>query len=297
MNGKIVLVTGGTGFLGREIVKILIGKGYNVKVLTRSIGNRENTENIEYVEGDITDLEALKNVAKNCYGIIHSAAAKTVSKEMEKINVVGTTNIAIAANEAKVKSFCNISTVSVVGVTSNSLIDETIPLNPTNQYETTKHDAEKAFIDTIDADIISSVVIRPSRIFGKGEITYKNSFLPFIKRWIKGNEQANYVYVKDVAAAAVYFIDNDKRYVNEIFNVSDNSVENNFKTIYKLVNDFYNRKTTSVYPTIMLPYFLRKIRRGKANIGNKKYDSNKLINAGFKYPYGLKNAVTDALNG
>lgn len=289
MSDKTILVTGGTGFLGQEIVNCLVKKDYKVRVLTRSLEKYEDTKNINYVKGDILDIESIKLSLKGCYGLIHSAGEKSDVSKMHLVNVGGTKNVCIAANLSDIKYFCHVSSVGVIGLTKNKTITESSNCHPINLYEKTKLIAERYVVQHFKLKYSSRVILRPTNIFGEKDIIFLPSFSNKLKRWIKGNEALNFVYVKDVAAACVFFIDKTKtKLIKEIFIVNDLDYSKSFKSLYKLLGI-----ASVFYPPITIPWFLRFIKSGKNNLGNKHYSAEKLKNTGFKAPFGLDGGIKD----
>src|SRR5690606_30579731 len=121
----MVLVTGGTGFLGAYIIKHLITKGYRVRAIRRE----ESTlpffidpailSRVEWVEGDILDIVSLQDAMEGINTIIHAAGLVSFSSEkkeaVHKINIGGTANIVNVALEKKVKRLVHISSVAALG--------------------------------------------------------------------------------------------------------------------------------------------------------------------------------------
>lgn len=108
------LITGGAGFIGCNLARFLLDKGHDVVVLDNfSTGKRENltdiAEQIELVEGDIRDIDVVKNAASGCTAIFHEAALGSVPRSVKDpvtshdVNVNGTINVLEAARAAGVK--------------------------------------------------------------------------------------------------------------------------------------------------------------------------------------------------
>ncbi|WP_281847371.1 NAD-dependent epimerase/dehydratase family protein [Olleya namhaensis] len=291
MSKKIIFLTGGSGFLGREITNYLISDGFAVRILTRDPSRFKDSEHINYVKGDILDTSSLKRHLSGCYGVIHAAGEKNDVSKMEAINVEGTKNICEAANESAISYFCYVSSVGVIGLTNETLITEQTKCNPVNFYEKTKLEGELYFLENFNLNNCSSVILRPTNVFGKTHLTYNNSITGKIKSFIKGNEIANYIYVKDVAYACVFFI-NQNNLIKEIFTLNDSLLNNNFKAIKGIAT---KTKTPLVQAPLFLPWLLRFIKLGKNNLGNKFYSNSKLLKTGFNFPYGLEKGIIDAL--
>ncbi|WP_452221583.1 NAD-dependent epimerase/dehydratase family protein [Lacinutrix salivirga] len=292
MSKKIILLTGGTGFLGKEIIKYLISEDYYVRVLTRNTSKLKNSERVTYVKGDLLDTKALKMHLSGCFGVIHAAGEKKDVSLMEAINVKGSINICNVANQSTISYFCYVSSVGVVGLTPKNIITEETDCNPINFYEKTKFEGELYFLKNFNLKACTSVILRPTNVFGKNHLNFKNSFFGKIKRAIKGNEIANYIYVKDVAYACVYFL-NKKNITKQVYNLNDDLKNNTFKKIEAIAT---GKKVATINAPVFLPYLLRFLKFGKNNIGNKYYSNTKLINTGFVFPYGLKKGIKDALS-
>ena len=118
----MVLVTGGTGFLGSYIIKQLVEKGYAVRAIRRSNKlpfwiPKEIFDAVEWIEGDVLDVVALQDAMEDVDTIIHSAAvvsfAKKDRKDMYHVNVEGTANVVNMALEKNVRRLIHISSVEI----------------------------------------------------------------------------------------------------------------------------------------------------------------------------------------
>ena len=116
------LVTGATGFIGSHIVKKLVDRGENVKILLRQTSKTSNIDDLEVerVYGDVLDVDSLKDAFKDCDTLYHTAGfvsfRKSDREKMERINVQGTKNVLNAALEAGVKKAVYTSSVAAIGV-------------------------------------------------------------------------------------------------------------------------------------------------------------------------------------
>ncbi len=289
---KTMLLTGGTGVLGKEIVSYLILENFHVRILTRDASKYENSQNITYIHGDILNTNSIEKAINGCYGIIHAAGEKKEISRMKDTNVTGTINVCNIANSSSINYFCYVSSVGVIGLTNKNIITEDTDCHPTNFYEKTKLQAENYVLNHFKKTDCASVILRPTNVFSKPHLNFKNSFFDVLKRRIKGNEIANYVYVKDVAFTCVFFC--KQNHLNrEIFIVNDAENKNTFKNIEAITR---NKKLSSIYAPIFIPYLFRFIKFGKNNKGNKYYSSKKLLTyKGFKFPYGLEAGIYDTL--
>lgn len=122
-----ILVTGGAGFIGSNIVEALYKQGANIRILDNlSTGKKQNIDqfigsNVEFMYGDISNLETCRLAVKNCDVICHQAALGSVPRSIEEpllshqSNVNGFLNILIAAKEQGIKRIVFASSSSVYG--------------------------------------------------------------------------------------------------------------------------------------------------------------------------------------
>lgn len=151
----VILVTGGTGFVGSHLVQELVGQGYPVRVLVRNFSAARAIlpGEVELVKGDITDRASLKEACKGIDSIIHLVAIirQVNGLTFEKVNVEGTFNIVIAAEQAGVSRFIHLS---ALGARDNVLY----------RYTYSKWLGEEA----VRQSGLNWTIIRPSVIYGNG---------------------------------------------------------------------------------------------------------------------------------
>ena len=117
---SVVLVTGGTGFVGSHVVRRLCAEGLTVRVLARRTSPLRLLESlpVEVVFGDLLDPESLRNAVTGCDTVFHVAADYRLwarhPQELYRNNVEGTENILAAARTAGVNRFVCTSTVGTI---------------------------------------------------------------------------------------------------------------------------------------------------------------------------------------
>lgn len=125
MSENLAFVTGGNGFVGANLVRLLLQQGYSVRVLARSSSSLKSLQglDIQIVQGDLTDLDLAPKL-KGCRYLFHVAAHYSLWRaDQEKLlqsNVYGTRNILAAAREVGVERTVYTSSVAAIGV-QNSL--------------------------------------------------------------------------------------------------------------------------------------------------------------------------------
>jgi nucleoside-diphosphate-sugar epimerase len=165
-----ILVTGCSGYIGRNLISLLKSSGFTIFGLDRK--PCESLEIDNFWQGDLLDEKILKQSLEGVDSIIHLAAAKDdwgISyKEYFRDNVEATYQLIRICRERGIKNFIFYSTV---GVMANSHIphDVTAPLAPTSSYGKSKAEAEKLFHKLISEDLqVRVVIIRPTAVFGPG---------------------------------------------------------------------------------------------------------------------------------
>lgn len=147
------LVTGGAGFIGSNIVELLLKKSYSVVVLDNfSTGYEENLRpfpQVKVIKGDIREIDALREAIKDCDIVFHLAASignlKSLRVPIEdaEVNIIGTLRLLEAARASKVKKIIYSSSAAIFGELQYMPIDEGHPFAPDSPYGVSKLAAEK----------------------------------------------------------------------------------------------------------------------------------------------------------
>jgi len=174
-----VFVTGGTGFIGGEVVRRLRGRGDEVVCLVRSPEKAGKLKEMgcELASGDLGDEAAIRAGMRGCDAVIHAAAMYEVGipakqrPAMWDANVEGTRRVMEAAREEKVPRIVYVSTVGIFGNTHQKVVDETYK-NPetdfTSYYEETKLKAHQVVQGMID-DGLPAIIVQPGGVYGPGD--------------------------------------------------------------------------------------------------------------------------------
>lgn len=214
------LITGGAGFVGSNIAKLLVKKGHKVIIIdnlhTGSLSRlKEIQEKIMFHKIDIRDYEKMKEVIVGIDGIFHQAALTAVPESFLKpeeyydVNVNGTKNIFNIAKELRIKVIFA-SSSSIYGNIKEIPIKENFEKNPINPYGKTKVAKEKLAEKFWDEGV-NIIGLRYFNIYGKGQTgTYAGVITQFMKKLDenrspiihgKGNQTRDFIYVEDVAIA------------------------------------------------------------------------------------------------
>ncbi|MGE5327922.1 MAG: NAD-dependent epimerase/dehydratase family protein [Deltaproteobacteria bacterium] len=236
-----VLVTGGAGYIGSILVRMLIDNGYQVRVLDRFYFTDHSLENIknkaELIRGDI------RNVGKGIFdnvdtvmdlaAISNDPAGEIDPQKTIDINYLGRARIAQLAKLAGVKKYILASSCSVYGF-QDGILDEQSAVNPLTTYAEANYLAEKAVLSLADENYTVSV-LRQATVYG---FSYRMRFdiavngmvgayykLGRFKVLRDGSQWRPFVHVKDTSKAFTMVMESNKEKVNgQIFNVGANDL-------------------------------------------------------------------------
>lgn len=170
-----VLVTGGTGFTGKALVKRLLDEGHEVVALDYKEGIKTDELRdwgAEVVIGSIADKSVVDQCMKGVDIVHHLAAAfrelDVPSSYYDEINVEGTRNTLEAAARENVRKFVYCSTCGVHGNVDNPPANEDAPIQPADYYQQTKYEAEP-LVHEYAKQGMETVILRPAAIYGPGD--------------------------------------------------------------------------------------------------------------------------------
>ena len=211
-------VTGGAGFVGSNIVKLLVKENHDVLVIDNMhTGKKENLQEIfdkiEFCELDIRNIPELENKIKDVDGIFHEAALTIVQEsflmeeEYYDVNVKGTENIFKIAEKYGIKVVFA-SSSSVYGNTEKIPIIENNERNPINPYGKTKLEDE-FLAEKYSKKGVSIIGLRYFNIFGKGQTgSYAGVITKFVNQLKEkkspiifgdGSQIRDFIFVEDIA--------------------------------------------------------------------------------------------------
>ncbi|MBI1838112.1 MAG: SDR family oxidoreductase [Flavobacteriia bacterium] len=180
IKNKVVLVTGGAGFIGSNLCESLLNNNNIVKCLDNfATGKRENIEpflvnpNFTLIEGDIRDLNTCKKAVDNVEIVLHQAALGSVPRSINDpitsndVNINGFLNMLVAARDAKVKRFVYAASSSTYGDSVNLPKVEEVIGKPLSPYAITK------YVNELYADVFyktygfESIGLRYFNVYGR----------------------------------------------------------------------------------------------------------------------------------
>ena len=170
------LVTGGAGFIGSHLAEELARRGHRVRVADSLItGRRSNLDHlpqVEFLEGDLADLEFARRAAAGCDYVLHQAAIPSVPRSVKdplasnRANVDGTLNMLVAARDAKVRRLVFAGSSSAYGNTPTLPKHEGMPTSPLSPYALQKVIGEQYLQMFTRLYGLETVSIRYFNVFG-----------------------------------------------------------------------------------------------------------------------------------
>lgn len=277
----MILVTGGTGFLGSYLLQHLVEKGMVVRAIRRS--NKPIPwiapaiiEKVEWVDGDVLDVVALQEAMEGVDTVIHSAAivsfVKKDRKEMYQVNVDGTANVVNMALEKGIKRLVHISSVAALGRTAGGghvTEEKKWEASKVNtHYAISKYKAELQVWRGI-AEGLDAVILNPSTILGYGDwhssscAIFRNVYEEF--KWYSPGING-FVDVNDVARATIALMEsgiNEQRYIV-------NGDTWSFKQLQDTIADNFGKKRPSKATTPFLMAVAWRLEKIKSLFSGKR---------------------------
>ena len=234
---RIVLVTGGAGFVGSHLVDELVRSGIRVRVLDSfATGKRTNLNaQAELIEGDIRDLDAIQPAFAGVDCVFHTAAMARVPLSIDKpiethaANATGTLNVLVAAREAKVRRVINSGSSSVYGNQPTLPLREDMAPNPLNPYALQKYIAECYARQFHQLYGMQTLTLRYFNVYGPRMAT-EGAYLTVISIFLRqrkagepltiegdGEQTRDFTHVRDVVRANILAMDSgtaDGRAIN-----------------------------------------------------------------------------------
>ena len=172
-----ILITGGSGFIGRKLIPILINKGHSISVLCR---NKEKASELLMPQckifiGDITDANSIKGCCDGIdmvYQLVGLSGNELPSnyqfERFRKVNVEGLRNIINEAKRAGVKRFVQVSSIAAMGIVKKIPISGDSVCEPYLPYQVSKREGELLVLKEVKENGFPAIIIRPAKVYGVG---------------------------------------------------------------------------------------------------------------------------------
>jgi len=227
-----VLVTGGGGFIGSNLVRTLVERGDDVRVLDNfSTGNRANlaelANEVEIVEGELRSYERVHAATRGVEVVFHQGALPSVPRSVQDplttsaVNVEGTLNVLLAARDEGVRRVVCASSSSVYGNSGELPRFETANPDPISPYGVSKLAAERYCVSFSRVYPLETVALRYFNVFGPNQDP-TSQYAAVVPRFITavadgravaiygdGEQRRDFTYVENVVEANVLAADTD----------------------------------------------------------------------------------------
>ncbi len=275
-----VLVTGGAGFVGSNLVDALVVQNVKTIVLddlfTGKIENLPKSNLVEFVEGSVCDEDLVKKLVKEVDLVFHLAARNIIvstqnPREDFAVNIGGTLNILLAAKERGIKVVYTSST-SIYGNPRYLPINEDDAINPFTPYATSKLAGENYCFSFYETYGLPTTVVRYSNIYGikqRPDNPYCGVVSKFFDAVIKdqppsihgdGEQTRDFTYVDDAVEATILAA--SEKADGQIYNVGT-GIETSINTLAQKIIKLFGKNIT---PTYIDRRDIDNIRRRVVNI-------------------------------
>jgi nucleoside-diphosphate-sugar epimerase len=251
-----ILVTGGSGFIGTNLVTDLLGGGHNVTIYDK---RQSEIYPDLCIVGDIRDKEKLSKSIRAVDAVYHLAAEHRDDVQPTslyyEVNVGGAENIVYALRNNNVNRLIFTSTVAVYGLNSGAT-DEDSPVNPFNEYGKSKYKAENIFNDWADSNPARCLVtVRPTVIFGEKN---RGNVYNLLHQLSSGN----FIQVgKGINRKSMGYVLNLTNFLAALLNSGPGQIVYNYAdkpdlSMNELIEIFYNTMGKNHQNNFKIPYVL-----------------------------------------
>lgn len=271
LKNKEILVTGGCGFIGSEIVKQLSLLGANVTIIDNLSSGKEkyiqDLSNVKLITADLLDDHAIESVVKDKEYVINNAALPFIPdsyfmpKKFFDVNVNATISLALAViKEKKAKRFVHISSSEIYGTARYTPMDENHQTTPQSTYAVSKLAGERVVFTMHKEHNLPAIIIRPFNSFGPN-ITQPYIIPEIIRQMEKNdviklgnlNAKRDLTYVTDTARGIILSLVKEG-VIGEVINIGSQR-SFSIKDLVSLISEIMDKKVSvEVDPSRFRPY-------------------------------------------
>ena len=256
LSGKTVLVTGGAGFIGSNLVHYMLERYRDVRIINLDkltyAGNLDNLRDVEghsryeFIHGDIRDKGLVEEILSRVDGVVHLAAETHVDRsildagEFVLTDVYGSFVLFEALRKADLQFFLHVSTDEVYGSRDQGFFSEEDPLNPSSPYAASKAGADRLAYSYTVTYGLPIIILRPSNNFGPFQ--YPEKFIPLfttnaledrdLPLYGQGTNVRDWLYVEDHCRAIDTVIQRGEW--GQAYNVGANYEVQNIEVAHKI---------------------------------------------------------------
>jgi UDP-glucose 4-epimerase len=229
---RTVLVTGGAGFIGSNLVRALLERGDSVRVLDNfATGNRANLtgleDDVEVIEGELRSYERVHNAVRGVELVFHQGALPSVPRSVQDplttsaVTIEGTLNVLLAARDESVRRVVFASSSSVYGNSGSLPRTETQQPDPISPYAVAKLAAERYCVSFHRVYDLETVALRYFNVFGPRQDP-KSQYAAVVPRFLEmidrgepvpihgdGTQSRDFTYIANVVEANLLAADRE----------------------------------------------------------------------------------------
>lgn len=232
---SMILVTGGAGFIGANLLRLLVQEGYKLRVLDDfSVGGREYLQDVdvEIVEGDVRDARAVRRALDGVYGVVHLAAQTGVPGSLAdplrdcNVNVLGTLNLLEGCRHAEVERFVFASSNAPLGSQEPPASEDKAPL-PISPYGASKLAGEGYCLAYCGSWGLATTVLRFANVYGPYSAHKQSVVARFFQDILTqgriviegdGQQTRDFLYVGDLCRAIVLALESES--AGEVYQIA-----------------------------------------------------------------------------
>lgn len=272
----MILITGATGLVGSHLIQQLINNNQSVRALYRNtIPNYRDAEKVDWIKGDILDINSLEVAMQNVQQVYHCAAIVSFNpskrNELYKVNIEGTANVVNACITSGVKKILFVSSVAALGrIREDQPIDESMNWTPetsNSEYGKTKYMAElevwRGMGEGMDVAVVNPVIILGSGDWNAGSSSiFKSAYDEF--PWYTSG-MSGFVDVLDVVNAMIAIMQSSV--TGERFIISGHNAL--YKDVFALIAKSFGKKVANKKVTPFIAAIVWRLEALKAIFTSK----------------------------
>ena len=295
---KKVLITGGAGYLGSTLAKVLLNEGYKVTVIDNlmykqiSLLHLCSNNKFNFIEQDVTDFDLLKDTIKN-YDIIIPLAAivggPACERNKELATKVNFEHIKCIVDNLKDNQKLIMPNTNSQYGSSTEIITEESPFNPLSHYAVTKCNAEDYILNNRNG-----ICLRLATLFGPSSRMRTDLLVnDFVHKTIvdgylilfQSHFKRNYIHVMDVANTFLFCIENYEKMNNDVYNVGLSDANLSKMELAQKIKEYF-------------PQLVIKEDDYKSDFDNRNYivSNEKLESYGWKPKYSIDDGIKELVD-
>lgn len=296
-----ILVTGGSGFIGRYLVDALAELDHEIYVLVRQTSNRKPLEakRVRFIEADLSDEKSLGALKNYAIDVVYHCAGLVEDKDLQKLyktNVAGTDNICRYALEQRVKRVIYLSSVATVSGNEQVPLTEDLPYSATNLYGLSKLEAESLVLE-YRRHGLPVVIMRPAMVYGEEEPHAFDKIMRLLQLRLLplvdgGMHKMHMAYIQNVVYALMLALSDD-RFLDGSFFVADNEVLTQ-REVFSILSQVVIKKDPVRLANWMTPILAHLPVLGKnfrSFLKDRVYDISRLKALGYEPKYTAKEGL------